>query len=143
MCSLTLKAAGRRLPESSAAREGKPHVRFEAAGNGNQAHKAHAPFPDPTTRTPRGTGGWILTAKLALFLASGFVRFAGEFTPPGGLSLSKRCRNQPPGLSPDGDDVPLRFTAGMISRAVGCGYAPEFVIWSHLVFYKKFDEEHS
>jgi len=30
--------------------EGKPHVRFEVAGNGNQAHDAQAPFPDPTTR---------------------------------------------------------------------------------------------
>ena len=31
--------------------EGKPHVRFEVAGNGNQAFHAQAPFPDPTTRT--------------------------------------------------------------------------------------------
>ena len=30
--------------------EGKPHVRFEVAGNGNQAFHAQAPFPDPTTR---------------------------------------------------------------------------------------------
>ena len=30
--------------------EGKPHVRFEVAGNGNQAHDAQAPFPDPTMR---------------------------------------------------------------------------------------------
>ncbi|HSG46062.1 MAG TPA: hypothetical protein VLA72_23220 [Anaerolineales bacterium] len=29
--------------------EGKPHVRFEVAGNGNQAHHAQAPFPDPTS----------------------------------------------------------------------------------------------
>jgi len=28
--------------------EGKPHVRFDVAGNGNQAHDAQAPFPDPT-----------------------------------------------------------------------------------------------
>jgi group II intron reverse transcriptase/maturase len=30
--------------------EGKPHVRFDVAGNGNQAYKTQAPFPDPTTR---------------------------------------------------------------------------------------------
>ena len=30
--------------------EGKPHVRFDVAGNGNQVHKAQAPFPDPTSR---------------------------------------------------------------------------------------------
>jgi len=31
--------------------EGKPHVRFEVAGNGNQARFVitQAPFPDPTT----------------------------------------------------------------------------------------------
>ncbi len=32
----TLNASGRRLSESSAAREGKPHVRFEVAGDENQ-----------------------------------------------------------------------------------------------------------
>src|SRR3972149_10285908 len=31
-----LNTPGRRLSESSAAREGKPHVRFEVAGDGNQ-----------------------------------------------------------------------------------------------------------
>ena len=31
--------------------EGKPHVRFDVAGNGNQEKliKSQAPFPDPTT----------------------------------------------------------------------------------------------
>jgi len=29
--------------------EGKPHVRFEVAGNGNQDKISQAPFPDPTS----------------------------------------------------------------------------------------------
>ena len=36
MRGLALNAAGRRLSESSAAREGKPHVRFDVAGDENQ-----------------------------------------------------------------------------------------------------------
>jgi hypothetical protein len=31
-----LNTPGRRLSESTAAREGKPHVRFDVAGDGNQ-----------------------------------------------------------------------------------------------------------
>ncbi len=43
--------------------EGKPHVRFEVAGNGNQAH-AQAPFPDPTSgrgwrHTRAGPHAWV------------------------------------------------------------------------------------
>ena len=30
--------------------EGKPHVRFEVAGNGNQDMMSQAPFPDPTCK---------------------------------------------------------------------------------------------
>jgi hypothetical protein len=48
-------------------------------------------------RKERGTGGWIHTAKLAFFVALGFVRFVGEST-----SL------QPP-VSPEGDDVASRW----------------------------------
>ena len=58
--------------------EGKPHVRFEVAGNGNQPYYAQAPFPDPTTpsllrssgrtaadpaKPHAGQAGWILSAR--------------------------------------------------------------------------------
>ena len=36
--------------------EGKPHVRFEVAGNGNQDKISQAPFPDPTTGLAFGFG---------------------------------------------------------------------------------------
>lgn len=45
------------------------------------------------------TDGWIRTAKLAIFMALGFVRFVGESTP---FQSS---------ASPDGDDVGSRWAA--------------------------------
>jgi len=50
---------------------------------GSREHHA----PQKTPRNKRGTsgiggtGGWIHTAKLAFFVALGFVRFVGESTP--------------------------------------------------------------
>ncbi len=64
----SLKTSGRRLSESSATREGKPHVRFEVAGNGNQDTKSQAPFPDPTTRLVG------VAAFLSRFLAWSWLR---------------------------------------------------------------------
>lgn len=40
--------------------EGKPHVRFEAAGGGNQDSLSQAPPPDPTT----GRGAWPDAPKI-------------------------------------------------------------------------------
>jgi hypothetical protein len=56
------------------------------------------PLPYPTTRTPRtprGTGGWILTAKLAFFVASGFASFVGESRPSSRRYPAKSVRDFP------------------------------------------------
>jgi hypothetical protein len=51
------------------------------------------------------TGGWIRTAKIAFFVALGFIRFAGESRPSSRRYPGKERR-----------DLPLK---GTMSRAVG------------------------
>jgi len=74
-------------------------------------HSVHA---DPAPLRLAGQAGWILTAKMALFVALGFIRFVGESRPAS-------CRYPLQGVtrSPNGDDVLYRMISRAVRRQIG------------------------